>query len=91
MCILWAVPELPAGRALHWGSIATSVPKLEGICPEIISWKTPRTEDTAHRGPAAVIHIIMSLPEPAQYPLHPPVPALGSMAQELTLLHPCLH
>lgn len=89
MCILWAGPELPAGRALLWGYIATSVPKLWGICPEIVSWQTPRIEDTAHRVVAAVIHIIMILPQPAKYPLRPPVPALGFMAQELTLLHPC--
>lgn len=89
MCILRAGLELPAGRALLWGSTATCVPKLWTICPEIISWKTPRIEDTAHRVAAAVVHIIMILPQPAEHPWHPPVPVLGSTAQELTLLHPC--
>lgn len=88
MCILWAGPELPTSRALLWGSIATNVPKLWSICPEIISWQTPRIEDIVHRVTAAVIHITMILPQPAEHPLHPPVPSLGSTAQELTLLHP---
>lgn len=89
MCVLWAGPELPEGRALLWGSVATSVPKLWSICPEIVSWQTPRIEDTAHRVAAAVIYIIMILPQPDEHPLHPPVSALDSVAQELTLLYPC--
>lgn len=89
MYVPWAGPELPEGRALPWGSIATSVPKLWSICPEIVSWQTPRIEDTAHRVAAAVIYIIMILPQTDEHPLHPPVPALGSVAQELTLLYPC--
>lgn len=83
-----AGPELPAGRALLWGSTATSVPKLWSFFQEIVSWQTPRIEDTARRVVAAIIHIIMILPQPSEHPLHPPVPALGSTAQELMLLHP---